>query len=415
MPAFPNPPLPGNAPLPIKRRVFIKWTAAAGLWAGAAQAKLDQSQTEPNKKVRIGIVGGGFGRGFQFHEHPQCIVAAVSDLRPERRQALMETYRCGTSYLSLEEMVKDPAIDAIGVFTEGPNHLRHVKLVMEHGKHALCAVPACWGSIDEAEELLHLVKKTGLIYMMAETSYYQQFTISVRNFYRQGVFGDLFYCESEYQHDGLEKLYFENGKRTWRYGLAPMHYPTHCTAHLIGVTGERLTQVSCIGWGDDSPFLKDNTDHNPFHNESAFFKTNRGHSFRVNVWWKGAHLGGERASWIGTKMSFYAQNGRSGPAVVKKTTQLGADDAGFVQSKAQLEPYEQPDWWATDLLPEPLRHKSGHEGSHTFLTHEFIDAVINERKPAVDIYESLAYTVPGIIAHQSALQGGKLLKIPQFD
>jgi len=114
-------------------------------------------------------------------------------------------------------------------------------------------------------------------------------------------------------------------------------------------------------------------------------------------------------------MSFYAQNGRSGPAVVKKSTQLGADDAGFVQSKATLEPYEQPDWWATDMLPQPLRHKSGHEGSHTFLTHEFIDAVINERKPAVDIYEALAYTVPGIIAHQSALQGGKLLKIPQFD
>lgn len=55
----------------------------------------------------------------------------------------------------------------------------------------------------------------------------------------------------------------ENGKRTWRHGVAPMHYPTHCTAHLISVTGERLTQIGCNGWGDDDPILKDNVYNNP--------------------------------------------------------------------------------------------------------------------------------------------------------
>ena len=67
------------------------------------------------------------------------------------------------------------------------------------------------------------------------------------------------------------------------------------------------------------------------------------------------------------------------------------------------------------MLPEPLRHNSGHEGSHTFLTHEFVDALIHRRRPAIDVYEYLAYTVPGIIAHQSALQKGELIKIPQYD
>jgi hypothetical protein len=59
-----------------------------------------------------------------------------------------------------------------------------------------------------------------------------------------------------------------------------------------------------------------------------------------------------------------------------------------------------------------LRHDSKHEGSHTFITHEFVDAVLRGRRPAIDIGEALAYTVPGIIAHQSALKGGELLKIP---
>ena len=81
----------------------------------------------------------------------------------------------------------------------------------------------------------------------------------------------------------------------------------------------------------------------------------------------------------------------------------------------QFEQYKQPNWWATDMLPEPLRHPSGHEGSHTFLTYEFIDALVHGRKPTVDVYEALAYTAPGIVAHQSALKGGQLIKIPGFD
>lgn len=397
------------------RRDFIKLgsLAAIGLSLSGSTPFIVAA---PPKKLRIGIVGGRFGTSFQFHEHPDCIVEAVSDLRPERRERLMKAYNCSKSYNSLELLVKDKEIDAVAVFTEGPNHVKHVRECLKHGKHVLCAVPAVWGSVDEAEILYEAVKKSGLIYMMAETSYYQQFTISARKFYQEGKFGDVFYCESEYQHDGLEKLYFENGKQTWRYGVAPMHYPTHCTAHLISVTGERLQKVVCNGWGDNDPILKDNLYNNPFWNESAMFTTDKGKAFRVNVWWKGAHLGCERAQWIGDKMSFYSSNPLGiKPTIINATDQLGKDDAGFVRTDAKVQQYEQIHWWETDLLPEPLRHDSGHHGSHTFITNEFVDACINGRKPTVDIHEALAYTVPGIIAHESALKGGDSLKIPQFD
>lgn len=397
------------------RRNIIKTGSLAALGMSLPFSK-SFAEIIPPKKLRIGIVGGRFGLSFQFHEHPDCTVEAVSDLRPERREQLMKTYNCTKSYESLELLVKDKNIDAVCVFTEGPNHLKHVTECLNNGKHVLCAVPAIWGSIEEAEKLLEAVKSTGLIYMMAETSFYNQFTISARKFYKEGKFGEIYYSESEYQHDGLEELYFENGKRTWRHGVAPMHYPTHCTAHLIGVTGERLTQVSSNGWGDDDPILKDNAYNNPFWNESAMFKTNKGHSFRVNVWWKGAHMGCERAQWIGNNMSFYTPNPvGSGSIIINATNQLGEDDAGFVRTNARRENYDQPHWWATEMLPEPLRHNSGHDGSHTFITHEFVDACLQERKPTVDVYEALAYTVPGVIAHESSLKGGVSMKIPQFD
>jgi hypothetical protein len=45
---------------------------------------------------------------------------------------------------------------------------------------------------------------------------------------------------------------------------------------------------------------------------------------------------------------------------------------------------------------------------------EFVNAILQDRKPLVDIAQALNMTVAGIVAHQSALKGGELMKIPQF-
>jgi predicted dehydrogenase len=409
--AAPQPPVnPG-----CSRRRFLTTTALAATASSLAAPRLVAADTSP-RKVRLGVIGGGFGTDFYWHEHPDCVVGAVSDLRTDRRERLMRVYRCTKSYPSLEELVKDPNLDAVAIFTDGPLHVQHVVQAMTHGKHAISAVPAAWGSLDQAELLLETVKKYGLTYMMAETGYYQQPTISARKFHQEGKFGHLYYCEAEYQHPGLEVLYFADGKRTWRYGLAPMHYPTHSSSQLISVTGERLVEVVCHGWGDDSPILKDNPYGNPFWCSSAMFRTNRGHAFRMNIWWKGAHRGCERAQWIGDKLSFYSAHPNGvGPVIIRSGEQLEKDDAGFARKAPAFEQYQQTEWWKTNLLPEPLRHSSGHEGSHTFLTHEFIDALTHARRPTVDVHEALAYTVPGIVAHQSALQNGALLRVPQHE
>lgn len=395
------------------RRTVLRLSGASIVTA-ALGPRFAFPQSAP-AKIRIGIVGGNFGRSFYFHEHPDCVVEAVSDLRPERRKALMETYRCPKSHESLEKLILDRNIDAVGIFTPAPDHVRHVVATLKAGKHALSAVPAAM-SLEECALLLETVKTTGLAYMMAETSYYQQATISARRFYREGKFGTVYYTESEYHHAGLEVLFFENGQRTWRYGFPPMHYPTHCTAHLVSVTGERLTEVSCVGWGDGDPILKDNVYNNPFWNGTAFFKTSGGHAFRVAVFWKGAHRGTERAQWYGDRMSFFFPDPNGlGPVIIRSGKQVETDSGGFARQLPEYEKYEQPEWWNTDMLPAPLRHNSGHEGSHTFLTHEFVDALVKGRQPAVNVYEALAYTAPGIIAHQSALKDGMQMKIPSFD
>ncbi|MNR23951.1 hypothetical protein D3C85_1410040 [compost metagenome] len=57
---------------------------------------------------------------------------------------------------------------------------------------------------------------------------------------------------------------------------------------------------------------------------------------------------------------------------------------------------------------------SGHGGSHPHLTHEFVSAIIEDREPFPNAVQSANWTCVGIVAHESALRGGELIKLPAF-
>jgi hypothetical protein len=63
----------------------------------------------------------------------------------------------------------------------------------------------------------------------------------------------------------------------------------------------------------------------------------------------------------------------------------------------------------------PAVDPGGHGGSHGQLSHEFVCAILENREPLVNIDEALAMTIPGIVAHQSALKDGETMKVPQIE
>ncbi|MBI1790562.1 MAG: Gfo/Idh/MocA family oxidoreductase [Acidobacteria bacterium] len=379
---------------------------------GAAAAHAAQP---PNKKVNIGVVGGGFGSSFHFHLDPNSRVAAVCDIRGDRLQRLSEVYRCDAGYKSFREMLKHPGLDAVGVFTPAPLHAWMACEALKAGKHVLSAVPAAM-SAEELEEILECVRKTGLRYMMAETSYYRQEIITCREWAREGRFGTIFYSEAEYHHEGLLPLmYDDRGFPTWRCGFPPMHYPTHSTGMIVPVTGERLVEVQAVGWGDGHEILKTNPYRNPFWNTTGFFKTSGGHSCRVSVFWHVAAGGAERAHFYGDRLSYIMARPERSPNTVIRIAKEGKtviDSNGYPEGDVIIEAFQQPSHLGR--LPEAMRVKSGHGDSHTFLTHEFVSAIVQDRHPAVNIWEAIAYTLPGIVAHQSALKGGEPMKIRDY-
>ncbi len=388
---------------PLTRRNFVM--------AGAA---LIGERAAP-RTVRIGIVGGRFGATFQWHLHPHARVTAVCDIEPQALERLAKVYRCDNRYRSFRELLRHPELDAVGVFTPAPTHAWMAIEAMKAGKHVISAVPAGM-TIEELERLIETVKRTGLCYMMAETSYYRPEIITCREWSRQGLFGTIFYSESEYHHEGLLALmYDDRGLPTWRHGYPPMLYPTHCTGMVIPVTGERLVEVQAVGWGDGHEVLQTNQYKNPFWNTTGFFKTSRGHCCRLSICWHIAAGGTERGAFYGDRLSYIMARPEGSPNAVVRIAREGRtvlDAEGYPQGKLSIEPYQQPNHH--EKLPEPLRVPSGHGGSHAFITHEFIQAILEDRHPEVNVWEAVAYTVPGIVAHQSALRGGEPMKIPDY-
>ncbi len=84
------------------------------------------------------------------------------------------------------------------------------------------------------------------------------------------------------------------------------------------------------------------------------------------------------------------------------------------------------------LLPQPIRrfttkgvydaenaHLSftqggGHGGSHPHLVNEFVSSIVEKRPSFPDVYQSTNWTCAGICAHESAMRGGEMVKLPIF-
>jgi hypothetical protein len=406
-------------PTGITRREFVEVAGVAGAaWgmsrvtavgaAEPAQPPVDASgkvipgfektQADPNaakgwqpfsdRKIRVGIAGYGlcnFGAAFGFQNHPNVEVVAVTDLIPARCAGLAKACRCEKTYPSCEEMIKDDQIEAVFIATDAPSHARLAVEALKRGKHVASAVPAVFGSIEDADRLFDAVKKSGLKYMMFETSYYHSNLYGWHQRYQAGELGKIIYSEGEYYHYFGSPLGGYNPKTNnvdtegWRKGLPPQWYPTHSNAYYVGVTGGSFTEVSCQGMPSIVPHLRaeNNAYKNPFGSEIALLRTSEGGMSRMAVCWDLPAAGGEQGRVYGQK-----------------------------NAKVSVKTERPP-------LP-PGVGAGGHGGSHGYLMSEFVDAILRDRKPWVDVAQALNMTVAGIVAHQSALRDGELMKIPQY-
>ena len=390
----------------------------------------------------LGIVGAGqFAGQFAtlFKLHPGVDRVLITDVLPERSADLNARLGLHGTAESFESMLADPSIDAVAIFTQRWTHGPLVLQALAAGKHVYSAVPMAITEGD-IEAIIDAVRATGLTYMMGETSYYNPATIYARSQVAAGKFGRVFYAEGDYVHDmdlGFYEAYQYSGGTDWKRTASypPMLYPTHSIGGVLGAIPTYATSVSCIGVRDDRGDGVFDTDvsmfDNNFSNATALFELAGGGAMRINEMRRvgyPSYLRESRFRYFGTEGSFEqlatvsVWQDKTGvtdvSALLATEATADSDDPALSNVAPALKDAFISGHSAvhdTSRLPVEFHGAhNGHEGSHHFLVDDFVTAVAHGTRPPVNAWVAARFTLPGIVAHQSALREGERMPVRDF-
>lgn len=402
-----------------------------------------------NEKIRIAIIGcGRFSSNFVplFKAHPAVEKVYVCDLKRERAEDYAQ--RFGVEIIdSFEAALESENVNAIAVFTQRFRHGQMVIDALKAGKHVYSAVP-CAIRFEEIMEIERLVRKTRLTYSMGETGYYRAAAIFCRREFAKGTFGKFAYAEAHYNHDirNMEQSFRSSGGEEWKKyaGIPPMFYPTHSTSMILStMPGVYAKKVMALGYrqsprtdiyGESGQNFYDN----PFSNTTMLLELSNGGIARVSenrcVGWKAPETyisqyygtdGGYEFSVAHHHLTHWDPQNPNRVIMEDVTRQLQplslqeqiysdyrsaiqkiADGAGATEA-APIQPLER-------LPKEFAGLRNGHNGTHHFLIDDFCRAVETGKLSPTNIWQAARYNIPGLLAHQSALQGGAAIDVPDL-
>src|SRR3954466_7953721 len=218
-----------------------------------------------NRKIRVAIVGLGFGAEFIpiYQRHPNAEMYAICRRNEKELNACGDRFGIKTRYTDFAKLLADPNVDAVHINSPIPDHAPQSLAALNAGKHVACTVPM-GTSIQELHELCDAQRKSGKTYMMMETVVYSREYLFVKELYDKGELGRLQFLRGSHQQD------MEGWPGYWE-GLPPMHYATHCVSPCLAILGKHAEHVVCHGSGriDEKLIPKYGS---PFAIETATFK-----------------------------------------------------------------------------------------------------------------------------------------------
>lgn len=369
------------------------------------------------KKINVAVIGLGFGAEFIpiYQKHPNANIMAICQRNEARLNEIGDAFSIDKRYTSYDELLKDKEIDAVHINTPIPDHAIQSIKALKAGKHVACTVPMAT-TVKECEEIVRLTKETGLTYMMMETVVYAREFLFMKELYDKGELGKLQFIKASHQQD-------MDGWPNYWPGLPPMHYATHCVGPVLGLTGAEAEYVSCFGSGTIRKELHQHY-NSPFAVETAHIKF-KDSDMSAHVYrslFDVARQYRESFEVYGSKKSVEWPLIEGEPLVVHTAKRPEPE----IPEKVHC-----PDY--AHLLPEPIQrfttkgvydaddhqHLSfiqggGHGGSHPHLVHQFLSGLVNNTAPYPNAAQSANITCVGILAHESAMQGGKILYLPEF-
>lgn len=376
------------------------------------------------KKINVGLVGLGFGAEFApiFLHHPWVESLTICDSDAKVLEFVGGRFKAANQVTDLDQILDNDDIDAVHLVSPIPDHARQTIAVLRAGKHCACTVPMAT-SIEDLNAILAAQRESGKIYMGMETAVYTRRFMYARQMLRNGEIGRIQFLRGAHYQD------MEHWPPYWM-GLPPMHYATHAVSPVLALAETQARAVHCFGSGVMRPELRQQYG-NPFPIETAIFELDHEPSLAAEITRSLFHTARgytESFNLYGEKATFeWEQIEEEAPVVFRMTPAATAYGRG---NEITVERVTAPD--RQDLLPKEIArftqrgvydetnaHLSflqggGHGGSHPHLVHEFVSSVVEERQPWPDAVTTASWTAAGICAHESAMNGGKRIEIPQF-
>lgn len=370
-----------------------------------------------NSKINVAVIGLGFGAEFIpiYKKHPNANLVAICQRNESRLNEIGDAFSIEKRYSDYDALLQDPDIDAVHINTPIPDHgIQSIK-ALKAGKHVACTVPMAT-TVKECEEIVRLTKEKGLTYMMMETVVYAREFLFMKELYENGELGKVQFIKASHQQD-------MDGWPDYWPGLPPMYYATHCVGPVLGLFKGEAEYVSCFGSGTIREELQHHY-NSPYAIETAHIKFLNSdlcaHVYRslFDV----ARQYRESFEVYGSKKSVEWPLIEGEPLVIHTAKKPEREIPQNVEC---------PDY--AGLLPGPIQrfttkgvydsdehqHLSftqgaGHGGSHPHLVHQFLNALMEKKAPYPNAVQSANITCVGILAHESALQGGKIIYLPHF-
>ena len=322
-----------------------------------------------------------------------CELVGVCDRLAERADAA--SARSGVpAFYDAAEMLAQVQPDLCSVTTGGyeygSDHYEPTMQALEAGFHVVCDKPMTL-SLAEAKKLEKKVAQSGRLFCLTHNYTGYPMVKEARDLARGGKLGKIRRVVVEYPQGWLASRLESSGQKQAGWRTDPKRAGASCCMGDIGSHCENLAEyITGLKITEMCAQLNTFVPGRPLDDDgSVLLKFDSG---ATGILW---------ASQVAV--------GRENDLNIRVFGEKGYMNEMNYQGTLK----ELPDL-ARPALP-PSVDAGGHGGSHGPLMNEFVTAILQDRDPMVNVYEALAMTVPGIIAHQSALKDGETLKVPQFD
>ncbi len=155
--------------------------------------------------INIGIIGFGYwGPNLvrNFTVQKEGIVKSIAESRVERHTTIQTLYPSIAIFSNAEELINDPAIDAVVIATPVYTHYELAKKALLAGKNVLLEKPMA-SSVEQSKELIDLALKKGLTLMVDHTFLYTGAVQKMKELIDSDTIGELKYFDSTRINLGL--------------------------------------------------------------------------------------------------------------------------------------------------------------------------------------------------------------------